>query len=60
MVHVHRSKDNLWELALSFRGVGTGTNTVPQAWKQAPLPSQLSQPPPNDCSPVNLTGSGTT
>lgn len=44
MVHVHRSKDNLWELALSFRGVGTGTNTVPQAWKQAPLPSQLSQP----------------
>lgn len=41
MVHVHRSKDNLCELALFFHGVSTGTNSVPRAWKQAP--AQLSQ-----------------
>lgn len=41
MVHVHKSKDNLWELALFFHGVSTGTNSVSRAWKQAP--AQLSQ-----------------
>ena len=45
IVQMAGSEDNFGNLVLSFHHVGLRVNSVPQAWRQGPLPAEPSPQP---------------